>query len=163
MSRAYKRALPEPGLVVACIALIVSLSGTAVAAGIVANARHANKADLAARALNADRLQGRTAVQIASAGAQAGAQLPGPASTAMGLVAVKTSTWSFAPGAGGDVTVACDVGQKALSGGWEDPNAWGSVRDSRPVSDAASWRIHVTVSSTAPDDQSGTAYAVCLK
>lgn len=164
MSRASKRALPDPALVVACVALIVSLSGTAFAAGgIVANARHANRADLATRALNADRVQGRTAVQIATAGAQAGAQLPGPASTAASLVSLKTSSWSLAPGASGDVTVGCDSGQKAVSGGWEDPSGWGSVRDSRPASDGASWRIHVTVGPTAPSDQSGTAYVVCIR
>ena len=55
MSERTKRALPSPALVIACIALVVSLSGTAVAAGIVANARHANRADLAARALNSDK------------------------------------------------------------------------------------------------------------
>src|SRR5437773_8427069 len=54
MSERTRRALPSPALVIACIALVVSLSGTAVAAGIVANARHANRADLAARALNSD-------------------------------------------------------------------------------------------------------------
>src|SRR5438132_704990 len=63
-----KLRLPSPALVVACIALIVALSGTAVAAGIVANARHANKADLATRALNADKVGGKTAVQIAASG-----------------------------------------------------------------------------------------------
>ena len=122
--------MPSPALVISCVALVVALSGTAVAAGIVANARHANKADLAARALNSDKLQGRTAVQIAVAGAQAGAQLPGPASSVDDLVTVKSATWSFAPGAEGDVAVSCDPGQKAVSGGWDDPG--GRARSRSP-------------------------------
>jgi hypothetical protein len=161
MSGRYK--LPSPALVISCVALIVALSSTAVAAGIVANARHANKADLATRALNSDKLQGRSAVQIAAAGAQAGAQLPGPASSVAVLVTVKTVTWSFAPKAEGDVTVACDPGQKAISGGWEDPGGWGESWDSRPTADGSGWRTYVTVGSGATGSQSGTAYAICLK
>jgi hypothetical protein len=154
---------PSPALGIACAALIVALSGTAVAAGIVPNARHANKADLAARALNSDKLQGRTAVQIAVAGAQAGAQLPGPASSAARLVTVRTATWSLAPNAEGDVTVACDAGQRAISGGWEGPGRWGASRDSRPTPDGTGWRTYVAVSAGAPGTQSGTAYAICLE
>jgi hypothetical protein len=155
--------LPSPALVISCVSLIVALSSTAVAAGIVANARHANKADLATRALNSDKLQGRTAVQIAVAGAQAGAQLPGPASSAAGLVTVKAAMWSLAPGAEGDVTVPCDSGQKAISGGWDDPGGWGKSVDSRPTPDGSAWRTYVTVGSGAPGPQSGTVYAICLE
>ena len=161
MSGRFK--LPSPALVISCVALIVALSSTAVAAGIVANARHAYKSDVATRALNADRLQGRTAVQIAVAGAQAGAQLPGPASSVAALVNVKTVTWSFAPKAAGDVVVPCDPGQKAVSGGWDDPGGWGEFRDSRPTTDGSAWRTYVTVDSGATGAQSGTAYAICLK
>lgn len=161
MSRRPK--MPSPALVISCAALVVALSGTAVAAGIVANARHANKADLAARALNSDKLQGRTAVQIAVAGAQAGAQLPGPASSVDDLVAVKSATWSFAPGTEGDVAVACDPGQKAVSGGWDDPGGRGAITVTRPTPDDAGWRIHVAVRVDAVGPQSGTAYAICLR
>lgn len=158
-----KLKLPNPALVISCLALLVALSSSAVAAGIVANARHANKADLAARALNSDRLQGRTAVQIATAGAQAGAQLPGPASSVATLVTVKTMKWSFAPKTEGDVTVACDSGQKAVSGGWEDPGGWGEFRDSRPTPDGSGWRTSIVIGSGATESQSGTAYAICLR
>ena len=118
MSRKYMRALPRPTLVVACAALAVALSGSAVAAGIVANARHANRADIAARALSADRLQGKTAVQIATAGAQAGAQLPGPASTARSLVTVKTVTGGQVSAGGTQAfATSCDEGAKIMGGG----------------------------------------------
>ena len=161
MSRSFK--LPSPALVISCLALIVALSGTAVAAGIVPNARHANKADLATRALNADKLAGKTAVQIAAAGAEAGAQLPGPASSVAGLVTVKTATWTFGADGHGDVVVTCDAGQKAIGGGWDDPGGWGHPWDTRPTPDGAGWRIFVTVGQNAPGQQTGTAYAICVK
>jgi hypothetical protein len=158
-----KRALPSPALVVACTALIVSLSGTAVAAGIVANARHANNADVAKRALTSDKLQGKTATEIATAGAQAAAQLPGPASTVAGLITVKSAPWSFGPNGQGDVTATCDAGQKAVAGGWDDPNGWGHPWDTRPTPDGSGWQIFVTVSQNAPGPQSGSVYAICIK
>jgi hypothetical protein len=98
-----KSHLPSPALVVAVIALFVSLGGTAVAAGVV---------PLAKRALNADnsgKLQKKTVAQIAA--------LPGPASTIAGLVAKKTGTASLAADEGKDVTVACDSG-RVISGGF---------------------------------------------
>ncbi|MBA3243639.1 MAG: hypothetical protein H0T61_00480 [Actinobacteria bacterium] len=74
----------SPALVVALIALFVSLGGTAVAAGVVPLAKRALTADKAKQADNAKRLGGRTAAQIAAQvrGAQGeqGAQGPtGPA------------------------------------------------------------------------------------
>jgi hypothetical protein len=158
-----KTRLPSPALVVACLALIVALTGTAVAAGIVANARHANKADVAVRALDADKVGGKTAVQIAAAGAAAGAQLAGPASTAAGLITVKSTQWTFAAGGAGDVAVACDTGQKAIAGGFEDPGGFAHPRDTRPSADGAAWHVYVTVSPNAPSEQSGTVDAVCLE
>jgi hypothetical protein len=159
--------LPSPAMVVACAALVVSLSGTAVAAGIVANARHANKADLATRALNTDKLQSKTAAQIAAAAAtqatSGAAQVPGPASSAAGLITVKTAPWSIAPNGWSDIAVTCDAGQKAIGGGWENPDGWGHPWDSRPTPDGAGWRIYTTVSSDAPSQKSGTVYAICLK
>jgi hypothetical protein len=54
---------PSPALVLATAALFASLTGGATAAGIVAYAKHAGTADIAA---NAKRLNGKTAVQIAA-------------------------------------------------------------------------------------------------
>ena len=49
--------LPSPAMVVAMLALLVALSGTAVAAGIVPKAKVA---------LNSLKLQGKTAAQVAA-------------------------------------------------------------------------------------------------
>ena len=143
----HKKAhLPSPAMVVALIALFTALSGTAVAAGIVAKAKFA---------MNSGKLQGRTAGQVAG--------LPGPASTAAGLVAVKTAPWSLGPGQMSDFVVTCDAGQKAVSGGYDDPSGWVHAWDSRPTPDASGWRVFITANDNAPAVQAGTLYAVCLK
>src|SRR5262245_14815636 len=146
---------PSPALVVASLALFVSLGGTAVAAApIVKRALYAD---------NAGKLGGRTLAAVVQQSAAEGARLPGPSSSAAGLVTVKTSGWSAAPGQGADFTVACDAGQKAVAGGWDDPSGWGHDWDSRPTPDGGGWRTYIVVSREAPAAQSGTVYAVCLR
>lgn len=146
---------PSPALVVALIALFVALGGTAVAATpIVKRALFAD---------NAGKLQGKTLAAIVQAASAAGAALPSPASTAGGLVTTKTAPWSVSPGLGSDFTVTCDPGQKAVSGGFEDPEGWGHPWDSRPTRDGAGWQVFVSVGREAPSAQSGTLYAICLK
>jgi len=156
-----KLRLPSPALVVACLALVVALSGTAVAAGIVANARNANKADLALRAINADKVGGKTALQIAAAGAQAGAQLPGPASTAAGLVVVKTqSGGQVAASHSGTFVISCDAGAKIMGAGFSSDGPVINV-DSYPTSDTT-WTVElVNLDDAATHNVS--LYASCLK
>lgn len=138
-----KLRFPSPAMAIALVALFVALSGTAVAAGIVAKAKFA---------LNAGKLQGQTAAQVAG--------LPSPASSAASLVTAKTGSFSIDAGNGRSVTVACDSGQKAISGGFTSPNAV-LQGDSAPTSDGASWQLFlVNFGSSAA---SGTAYALCLK
>lgn len=157
------RSLPSPALVVACTALVVALSGTAVAAGIVAEARHAHRADLATRALDADRLQGRTATQIAVAGARAGAQLPGPASSAAGLVSLKTSTGAqLAAGQTGVFSVSCDAGARALSTGFAADIPGAVVESEASPAGLSSWTVRLT-NVDAAAAHTVTLYAVCLK
>ncbi len=142
-------------LVVAMLSLFVALGGTAgaVVSAAVPLAKRALVAD------NAKKVGGQTPAQIA---AQAGAQ-PGPASTAAGLVTVKTGGWSLAANAQGDFTLMCDSGQKVVGGGWDDPGGWAHSWDDRPTSDGAGWHVYLTMSSTAPGSQSGSLYAVCLR
>jgi len=142
----------SPAMVVALLALFVALSGTAVAAGVVPLAKRALSAD------NAKKLQGETKAQIAAAAA---AQ-PGPASTAASLISVKSSPWSLTGGQGADVTVVCDGGQKAVSGGFDNPNGNVIGLDTRPSTDGASWKVYIlNIDSSA--GASGTAFAVCAK
>jgi hypothetical protein len=139
-------------MVVALLALFVALSGTAVAAGVVPLAKRALSAD------NAKKLGGQSKAQIAAAAAA----LPGPASNASSLVSVKASPWSLNGGQGTDFTVSCDAGQKAMSGGYDNPNGDALQLDTRPSQDGAGWKVFlVNLDSSAA--ASGTLYAVCVK
>ena len=131
-----------------------------MAAGIVANARHADRADMAARALEADRVQGRTAVQIAAAGAQAGAQLPGPASTAAALVTQKTQPGgTLAPQTVATYTVSCETGSRVVGGGFSSTGGVESL-GSYP-SGPATWTLRLDNAAAAPADVQ--LYATCLR
>ncbi len=138
-----KISLPRPATVLAAIALFVALSGTAVAAGIVAKAKFA---------MNAGKLQGKTALEVAA--------LPGPASGAADLVATRTAAISIPSNGARSVTASCQTGEKALSGGYSTNGAVISV-STAPTSDGASWQsvlVNIGDSTAA-----GTAYAVCVK
>jgi hypothetical protein len=153
---------PSPSMVVALSALFIALSGTAVAAGVVPLAKRALTADNAKHAAvsdNAKRVGAQTADQIISRAAQA----PGPASTAAGLVTIKTGAWFANPGSAVDSIVPCAAGEKAIGGGWEDPNGYGHPWDSGPMLDGSAWHVYTTVASNAPAQQSGKVYAVCIK
>jgi hypothetical protein len=135
--------LPSPALVIACLALLVSLSGTAIAASPVV--KRALFAD------NAGKVQGRNAAQLAA--------LPSPSSSSAGLLSSKNQPDSLAPNGAREFVVACDAGKKIVSGGFSSDGAvlaW----DSRPMSDSA-WGIFLSnVSSTQA--ASISLYAVCL-
>ena len=136
---------PSPALAVAAVALFVALSGTAVAAGIIA---HAKLAD------NATKLQGKTPAQVA-------ALAPAPSSLA-GYVIVKSSSWSLNAGQEGDFTATCDSGQKVLGGGYDNPQGMGIGFDTRPTPDGTGWRVYIVNVSTTVG-ASGSMYAVCLR
>jgi len=146
---------PSPAFVIAMIALFVAFGGTAgaVVTATVPLAKRALMAD------NAKKVGGQTTAQIV----QQAAGLPGPASSAAGLVTIKTGTWSLAPRSSSDFSVACDSPQKAVGGGWEDPNGWAHSWDDRPSADGTAWKIYISTSESAPGTQSGTLYAVCIK
>jgi len=150
MTRVHR---PSPALVVAVIALFVSLGGTAVAAGVVPLAKRALSAD------NAKRLGGQTADAIAASAATR----PGPASSAAGLVTIKTAQWSLAPGAMNDFVATCESGQKAVGGGYEDPGGWAHGWDTRPTGDGNGWRVAINLPKEATGPQNGSVYAICLR
>jgi hypothetical protein len=135
--------LPKPATVLATVALFVALSGTAVAAGIVAKAKFA---------LNAGKLQGQTAAQVAAQ--------PGPASTAAGVVATRTASISVAAQDASQFTASCQSGEKAVGGGYTSNGAT-LLAQSGPTSDGASWQV--VVLNLSNSGASGTAYAVCVK
>ena len=152
----------SPALVVSLIALFVALSGTAVAAGIVPLATRALTADRAKQAAVAD-VAKKLGPQAAAAMAQQAGQLPGPASTAAGLVSTKTTGFSLALKQQSMFTVACGSGEKALSGGFSyDSSALVLPVDSLPTGDGSGWQIYLANMSDNAG-ASGTVYAVCLR
>lgn len=151
---------PSAGLVVAMVALFVALGGTAgaVVTAAVPLAKRALVAD------NAKKLNGVTATQLGSAAVQvalrespAGARA---ASTAAGVVSVKTGTASLAANGEGEFTVACDTGQKAVGGGFSSDGAVFNF-DSYPVGDS-SWRLYLANASETAG-ASITLYATCIR
>jgi hypothetical protein len=165
---------PSPAMTVALLALFVALSGTAFAVGSAVvplakraltadNAKVATLAKEATIAANARKLGGQDAASLMQQAVSQSSKAPGPASTAAGLITVKTAPWSVGPGSQGDFVVSCDAGQKAVAGGWEDPGTWGHPWDTRPTPDGTGWRTLVSVASQAPSVQSGTVYAICIK
>jgi hypothetical protein len=140
--------IPSPAFALALIALFVGLSSTAVAAGIVPLAKRAVVAD------NAKKLSGKTRLQIVST--------PGPASSIADLFSVKSSPWSLSGGQGDDFGAACDSGQKAVSGGYDNPNGDAVSLDTRPAQDDSGWKVFLQDLSDSAG-ASGAVYVVCTK
>jgi hypothetical protein len=151
--------LPSPSFVVAMLALLLALSGTAFAAQqIVPLAKRALVADKAKVALNARALAGKTP----SALVQQAARVPGPASTAAGLVTVKSEAeGQIAAGAGQAFTISCDAGQKIVSAGFASDGPVLIAVGSAPTSDQAWTMGLLNTSSTTPANV--TMFATCLK
>jgi hypothetical protein len=138
----------SPALVVAVLALFVSLSGTAVAAGVVPLAKRALSAD------NAKKLGGQTADAIVAKAART----PGPAASAAGLLTVKQASDGITANNSREFVVACDGGRKIVSGGFATDGDVLAL-NSRPMSDAA-WGIELL--NVGDGNASVTLYAVCL-
>jgi hypothetical protein len=175
--------LPNPAIVLASIALLVSLSGTAIAAGAVPLAKKALFAN------NAGKLQGKTAAQVAAIEGPATtldgksadeiaampgpattlngksadeiAAMPGPASSAASLVSTATAPFSLGAQGEGDFAVSCPAGSKPVSGGYTySGNAAVLSLDTRPTSDTT-WTIYLmNISNTGA---SGNVIATCVK
>lgn len=140
---------PSPAMVVALVALFFSLGGVAVATtAIVPLAKRALTAD------NAKKLEKQTLAQVVAT--------PGPASSAAGLIGVKTRDATLAAGAEGFFDTSCDSGQRAVNGGLEwvsgNGNWWWS--DSIPTADGMGWRIWLDSDSSSPTVFK--LYAICV-
>jgi hypothetical protein len=153
--------LPSPAMVVASIALILALTGTAAAVTVAA-------VPLAKRALladNASKLQGKTSAALVQAAAQAATQqagqTPGPASTAAGLVTIKNQAAGQVAAQGLQTfAISCDGGAKIMGGGFSSDGPVLAI-NSYPTSDTTWSTRFINL-----DDSAGhnvTLYATCLK
>jgi hypothetical protein len=151
---------PTPAFVVALVALFFALGGTAgaVVTAAVPLAKRALVAD------NAKKVGGVTAAQLGGAAVQLALKEspagPRPASTAAGLVTMKTGSASLAANGEGEFTVTCDAGQKVMGGGFTSTGAVFSF-DSYPASDTA-WRLYLANASESAG-ATVTLYATCLR
>ena len=165
---------PSPAFVLALTALFVSLSGTAIAAGIVPLAKRALTADNAkklggqsmaqvvasasAHATDSDHLQGQTADQLVAAA---------QTKSAAGFFTLKQGMFSMptAPGFGKaqvlDMTLPCDAGQKAISGGSQWSQSPAIELESRPAPDGSAWKIMLDNPSDH-DGAFGNLFVVCV-
>lgn len=158
--------LPSPSLSVALIALFVALSGTAVGATVVPLAKRALVAD------NAKKLGGKTpaallaqanasAKTLATQAAQAAAAQPGPASSAAGLVVIKSTAVPGLPsGSVATRQIPCDPGQVAIGGGLSSDTRLVGVFDSFQLN-PSTWQVGAGNLGGGPANV--TMYAVCLK
>jgi hypothetical protein len=147
---------PSSALVVAMIAMFVALGGTAgaVATQAVPLAKRALSAD------NAKKLGGSTKAQLVAQAAARGAQTPGPASAAGGLVTIKAQTAQLPANGEQLFGVSCDGGQKVLGGGFSTNEVVFGL-DSFPSS-ASTWSVYLANgSTTAPANIA--LYATCIR
>jgi len=145
---------PSPAMAIAFIALFVAMAGSAVAAGVPALAKRALVAD------NAKKLEGKTAAQVA---ALVKIPPPVPVTSVATLISIKSGAMSLAAGAESTFSVACDVGAKAIGGGFDNPTT-ALVIDAgdKPSPDGGSWSFDmINLSQTTP--ASGTVFASCIK
>lgn len=141
---------PSPAMMVALLALFIALGGTAVAAAV----------PLAKRALvadNARKLGGRTANQIITAASA----VPGPATSASGLVTVRNGEVPLPANTAAQATLRCQSGERAISGGWTTPGDVFAF-DSAPTSDGQGWQILLDNASQSAA-ASVTMSVVCLR
>ncbi len=156
--------LPSPAMTVAATALLIALSGTAVAGavGIVPLAKRAltaDKAKVATLALNSQKVGGQTPAAIV---AQASAA-PGPASSAAGLVVNKSAAYSLNPQGEQLVTASCDAGTKAVGGGFSDStSALVLSAGSSPTADGSGWTEDL-INLSSSTAGGGTIIVACIK
>ena len=114
---------------------------------------------------NAKKLGGLTGPQVAAVGAKAGAalsaQVPGPASTAAGLLTVKQAPFNVSANNGASFTVTCDSGQKATGGGWVTASGGAIALDNGPTPDGSGWTVFL--GDLSGSGSSGNLYALCIK
>jgi hypothetical protein len=139
--------MPSPALAVAVIAMLVALSGTALAAGMVPLAKRALVAD------NATKFGGRTPKQFIGS-----LQI----SNVSGLVSVAATSWSLQANQENDFSATCTGKARAIGGGYDNSSGTAFNLDSRPSPDGASWRI-VLVDPSATAPANGNVYAICLR
>jgi hypothetical protein len=140
---------PSPAMVVALIALFVSLSGTAMAAKPVARALFAN---------NAGKLQGSTRAQVIAAAAAA--VKPPTVTSVRGLVSVSSKEFFVLGGEAATETVSCTSG-RVISGFWTTTLGGRATAGNITPTSETTWSFEM-VNLRADGPARGTLSVVCL-
>lgn len=167
--------LPTPALVVACIALVVSLGGVSYAAGVLPE-NSVGTAQLQKKAVSASKLK-KNAVTGAKVkngtlkAADFGAdQLPagpkgdtgaqGPKGDPGGFSGyeIVTNVDTLLPNSGLHVVATCPAGKKVLGGGYSSSYNLATER-SHPINNGTAWDIFVNDTDNA--GQGVAVYAIC--
>src|SRR4029079_8379045 len=91
-----------------------------------------------------------------------GAAAAGRASTAAGLISVKTAPFALSADGQGSFTANCDAGQKAVGGGYSNPVGTAFSVDTGPTSVGSGWSIYL-IEGTGNSVAAGIIQAICLK
>jgi hypothetical protein len=167
-----------PSVVVSMVALFAALAGTGWAQEAVPLAKRALSADKAKVATNAQKLNGRTATQIAATpgpgtdaatlNGRTAAQLaatPGPTGTiAGGLFTIRSTGWSISnQDEDVDARALCLPGERAVNGGWDQAVGVAEIRADRPIPDGSGWFINVFGESGDNLPANGSVWVICAK
>jgi hypothetical protein len=151
-------------MTVAAVALLIALSGTAVAGAVAIvplakRALTADKAKVATLAINSQKVGGQTPDAIVAAAAAA----PGPASSAAGLVVTKTASYSLNTQSEQLITASCDSGSKAVGGGFSDSTAALVLSaGSFPTADDSGWTEDL-INLSSSTNGGGSVIVACVK
>jgi hypothetical protein len=173
-----RRAVPSPSIVVAIIALVAAVSGTAFAQAVLPR-NSVGPMQIRTNAVTSSEIKDRTIrlrdisrnTRSQLRGQQGPAGPPGPPGSAgaggSGTVNVRTATFTVgaAPNADGETlatgVAACNAGERAVGGGASvaDP-ANPTIHTSFPSGNATSWTV--TIGNDTATARTVTVYAVCV-
>jgi hypothetical protein len=140
------RSRPSPAIVVAIVALVAVLAGTALAGP---------GASTSAKAITKSKVK-----KIANTQATKAVQSIFPITSAdLGTINTRTATASINGGATGEATANCQAGEKVISGGSRGPSTFPVVLESHKQGEG--WRVRA-FNNTADNNQTLTVEAYCL-
>ena len=162
-----KRRLPSAGIVIAVVALVAALTGTAIAGPDALTSVSQNKTKKIANKQAKKQINKQTpwSGDDIATDAISSSKLSDEAVKAdeLGEITTKTNQTTIAEDTNGTASVSCDNGEKVLSGGWEGPPVSNNTL-LLPYSDKMSnngWTASAFNAGNAPAQL--TVYAYCLE
>ena len=164
-----KRRLPSAAMIVAVVALVAAITGTAIAGPDAFTSISKTKTKKIANQQAKKQINKRTpwtGNDIAD-GAVSSSKLSDESvkSDELGEISTRTSNTTIAANATGTASVSCESGEKVVSGGWEGPptnvNTGPVLISSSDKKNNEGWTTSATNFGDAPGQL--TVYAYCLE